>query len=671
MANLKVNNYHNLKLRINRDEYWDFFVNKDSYGSFKLDGLYDKCLISYIDMCDPECTDGFEWVYSKENYSWDKALANPYTLYNITYTGVDNGLFSFRKDRITNKDFVRIFQENKYEISQDDKRLKLHAVSGSTLQYEYPLHIEDCQVKLNGGFLQGFFETECDKYQILPSKFKSGDDIYFEFNLKRCDLEPESDKTLNDKYPENKGIFFYIGTRSENKWIYQYDKDDVDGLEECYQLGMDDFVEGGEINKKDHIIGNFYSPNPDFDGYDPFELGDYTNYYFYDEKYYERDACEWDDMYDYLEIDPEIKPKSIPCDSDIPHTTLTWCCGEITEKDYYLKPFFHGCACPISYKKIKKTDKDPFDPNPLKMGTEFGDDYIGDFEDLGSLEECQDYIEPELDITDFEYQTDNGFSLFEANQYYFYTDNKFMMFDRTKSGYTIKNWVEGTQMMYYGRKSQFKGNLFILMNRTKTGYTVSNIDDLRDQSANDYNPYNSLYNNALAFRITDKGEIGYRMLTIDCEKEGRDKTSMIEGYSFENVIPDCEWAVVNVRLCFTMDKMKIMFYVNGKLVYITKDLPSLDLKALNELYEKQEGVPYNISLGGGTQGLAETIQPNYMLNPTRVYPLEKNFAGSFIGYISSFKIYNCFMEQLIIDNNFKWEKNKRENKDIYTENEED
>jgi hypothetical protein len=98
-------------------------------------------------------------------------------------------------------------------------------------------------------------------------------------------------------------------------------------------------------------------------------------------------------------------------------------------------------------------------------------------------------------------------------------------------------------------------------------------------------------------------------------------------------------------------------------VYITRDLPSLDLKALNELYEKQEGVPYNISLGGGTQGLAETIQPNYMLNPTRVYPLEKNFAGSFIGYIRSFKIYNCFMEQLIIDNNFKWEKNKREKKD--------
>lgn len=535
MANLKVNNYHNLKLRINRDEYWDFFVNKDTYGSFKMDGLYDNCLISYIDMCDSECTDGSEWVYSKSNYVWNEGIANPYTLYNISYTGVDNGLFKFRRDRITNKDFVKLFQENKYEIKEDDKRLKLHTVSGSTLLYDYPIHIDECETKLNGGFFQGFFETECDKYQVLPSKFNSGDNLHFEFTLKKCDLEPESDKTLNDKYPENKGIFFYIGTRSENKWIYQYDKEDVDGLEDCYQLDMADFVEDSEIDRKNYIIGYFDTPVIDFDGYDPFELGDYTNYNYYNDDLYADDYCDWNDMYDYLEIPFEKKPKII--DESNRHVTLTWCCGEIDSGGYGFKSFFNGCGCPVVYKKVKKKD-DPFDPNPLKMGTEFGDGYIVDTNDLMSVEEAMDYIEAELDISDFVYYTDNGLSLFDANQYYFYTDNKFLMFDRTKSGYTTKNWVEGTQMMYYGRRSQFTGNLFILMNRTKTGYTVNNIDKLRDQSANNYNPYNSLYNNALAFRITDKGEIGYRMLSVDCNKEGRDKTTVIEGYSFENVVPD-------------------------------------------------------------------------------------------------------------------------------------
>lgn len=658
MANLKVNNYHNLKLRINGDEYWDFYVNKDSYGSFKLNGLYDNCLISYIDLSDDECFDADNWIYSKNKYTWADSLAIGYTLYNISYTGVDNGLFTYRKDRITNKDFFELFQNNKLRLEENDYRLKLHAVSGNTLQYDYPLHKEDGYVKLNGGFYQGFFRTECDKYQVLPSKFEDGDTINFEFTLKKCDLEKESDKTLNDKYPENKGIFFYLGTRAENKWIYMYDKNDEDGLEKCYELGVDDFVEDGEIDKKDYVIGNFYSPNPDFDGYDPFELGDYTDYKVYDIDLWEKDECDWDDMSDYLEIESDKKPMIIPCDNNLPYKRLTWCCGEIEEKNYILKPWFRGCGCPIAFKKVPLTKDDTYNPNPLNGCDEFDDDYVFDNGELMSLEDARDYVEPEINISDFEYETDNGFKLSEGNQYYFYSDNKFLFFDRTKTGFTVSNWTEGTQVMFAGRKSKFKGNLFILMNRTKTGYTVNNIDELRDQSANEYNPYSDLYNNALAFRITDKGEIGYRMLTKDCSKEGRDKTSIIEGYSFENVIPDCEWTTINVRMSFVFGKMKLMFYVNGKLIYISKDLPMIKLKALNDLYDKQEGVPYNISIGGGTQGLAETIQQNYMLNPTRVYPLEKSFAGTFIGYISSFKIYNCFMEQFIINHNFKYERNK-------------
>ena len=648
MANLKVNNYDNLKLRINYDEYWDFYVNKDSYGSFKLkDGLYDDCLISYIDLCD---NDDSEWIYGKGDYAWDKSVAIDYTLNNITYLGVDNGLFKFRKDRISNKDFVKIFQENSFKIDENDYRLKLHAVSGNTLQYDYPLSKENCAVRLNGGFYQGFFKTECNKYQILPSKFEDGDVYNLEFTLKKCDFEKESDKTLNDKYPNNKGIFFYIGTRAENKWIYEYDKDDEDGLEVCYELGVDDFVEDGEIDKKDYIIGNFYNPNPDFDGYDPFELGDYTNYNYYDESLYDDDdPCDWADMSDYLEVEYRKKPKII--DENEPHIALHWCCGK-TNDDSSTTPWFKGCGCSISYKKSSKSNDE------LNGCDEFGDDYIFDNGDIMSLEDARDYIEPELKIDDFQYYTDDGFNLSEGNQYYFYTDNKFLFFDRTKTGKTVSNWVEGTQFMFSGRRSQFKGNLFILMNRTKTGYTVSNIDSLRDQSANEYNPYNDIYDNAFALRITDKGEIGYRLLTKDCSIEGRDKSLIMEGYSFENVIPNCEWVTVDVRMTFLGgDKMKLMFYVNGKLKYITKELPRINLRALNEIYDKQEGVPYNISIGGGTQGLAETIQRNYMLNPTRVYPLEQNFAGSFIGYISSFKIYNCFIENMIIEHNYKYEKN--------------
>ena len=173
MSNLKVNNYHIYKFRVNKDEYWDFFVNRDTYGNYLPRGgeFYDKCLISYINFGDKECIGEDNWVYSNPKYYWDKSLSYEQTLYNISYLGVDNGLFTFRKDRISNKDFLDIFQSNNFKIDENDFRLKLHAVSGSTLLYDYPLHIEDDSIKFNGGFYQGFFKTKCDRYEIFPSKF--------------------------------------------------------------------------------------------------------------------------------------------------------------------------------------------------------------------------------------------------------------------------------------------------------------------------------------------------------------------------------------------------------------------------------------------------------------------------------------------------------------------
>lgn len=664
MANLKENNRHNLKLMLNYDEYWDFFLDLDGYAPYSFrDGLYDDCLISYIDACNPNCFNGDTWLYSTDNYSWESGTSIDNTLYDISYTGTDNGLFRFRKDRISNKDFWDLYQNNSFRLDGDDLRLKLHAVSGNTLQYEYPLHVEDCQIKLNGGFYQGFFETECDKYQVLPNKMTDNIPWGFEFQLKKCDLEPESTKTLNDKYPNNKGIFFYIGTRSENKWVYLYHPED-----DCFTLSPDDYVEDSHIDKKDYIIGNFYDPEPDFEETFDDYVEEYTNYNYYDPKYYEKDC---DDEIFGLEdfADFPSKPKFI--DENLPHNNFdSWCCDwEETPKQKEIRTFYRGCRCSScgcgKYTEVKGRDVTNTESN-LGKGSDnqhllFGDDYfISDFDGLGY---DTDYFEPELDISDFDYQTTNGISIKEANKgLLFTTDNKFLLFNRTCTGYTTNNWIDGTQMEVYGKKTKFRDNLFILMNRTCTGYTVDNIDQLRDKVNNEYDYqdfYGDLYNNALAFRITDDGEIGYRLLTIDCNKEGDDKTAIEEGYSFPNVIKDCEWQTIHVKIIPTLETMKMYFYVDGKLVYITKELPKLNLRPLNEEYVKQEGVPYNISLGGGTQGLAETILPNYMLNPTRVYPLEEYFAGSFIGYMKSFKFYDCGLEYGNILSNYKFEKKKQ------------
>ena len=70
---------------------------------------------------------------------------------------------------------------------------------------------------------------------------------------------------------------------------------------------------------------------------------------------------------------------------------------------------------------------------------------------------------------------------------------------------------------------------------------------------------------------------------------------------------------------------------------------SFSFKALQEVYDKQESVPYNISIGGGTQGLADTVGLNYMDYPAYELPLERHFGGTFLGDIRLFKFWQCPM----------------------------
>ena len=593
MGNLRDNNRQNPKLRVNMDEYWDFVVSHDALPCSNVsDGEFcGDNIVSYIDVTDPECVDGEEWIQSKPDFVWENGYANEHDMINIGYTGVDNGLYKYRKDRITNQEFFDIFTKSKYHIDEGDLRLKLHTVSGTHVIYDYPLHIDDDSVKLNGGFYQGFFRTECGKYNILPHKI---DDAWsFDFTLKKCDLKPESHKTLNDKYPNNKGIFFYIGTRAENKWVYLYEKDD------CFTLSPDDYVEDSYIDPEGYIINNFFG--------------------MYDSIVVEPDACEldWDDIIDYS---PFFQGGKVMTE------TPTRICNKKVKS--------RCCKC----STVKRCE--PIPPSY-------------DLSDVFDIDESyfdSDYVEDEIDISYFDYKTDNGLSISGANDYYFYTDNKFMLFDRTKDGYTVNSWEEGTKMMFYGKKNKFKGNLFMLMNRTKTGYTVNTIQDLIDEANSKYDGiYKDIWNNAFALRITDEGAIGYRYIVPDCS--GENDYEVKEGYSDKGIVPDCEWFTVHVRIEADGKMMRVLFYVNGKLVYITDEMPKLKLRALDELNEKQEGVPFNISLGGGTQGLADVVQRNYMLDPSRVYPLEEHFAGSFIGYLKNFRFHNGWVGYDCIKNN--------------------
>lgn len=268
-----------------------------------------------------------------------------------------------------------------------------------------------------------------------------------------------------------------------------------------------------------------------------------------------------------------------------------------------------------------------------------------------------------LDLTSFvDTHIDNGFSLSSQNIYDIETDNKYLLFNRTLNGLVASSFDNSVEYHITGNTKE-NLNYYQYINRTATGYTASNIDSLSGITK-PYSLINDIVGNVIAFRIKDDGSIGYRTINKYCTENSDDYT-IDEEYSPVNVIRDNEITFINVRLvmnkyseCGDSNRnFKLWFYVNGSLVFISKELPELLLRSLNDTNEKQESIPYNISIGGGSQGLCDMIGFTSGSTIQYLLPIEKYFAGSLIGSIYQFKIYYGKMDYSKIQNNYKYQSN--------------
>ena len=128
-------------------------------------------------------------------------------------------------------------------------------------------------------------------------------------------------------------------------------------------------------------------------------------------------------------------------------------------------------------------------------------------------------------------------------------------------------------------------------------------------------------------------------------------------------------------------KGRLKFYINGKLFYTIEDFEEIIPRALSTDKEKQVGVPFNVSWGGGTQGLRENLTFSSMTQPFGPYIqdpecfpindlsgttlnrlktniiIEQNFAGTFEGAISQFRMYVTPLTAPEIKHNFDLLKN--------------
>ena len=160
---------------------------------------------------------------------------------DIGLTGTDNGLVDQMTGKTIEYTSGLLPDNEKFDRLKFDRRLKLHQVTGYTWDpnhrfsgvtsgssYEivsYSASSVGIYHELYGGFYQGFYELFGYDYQILPERYHKGWTVEMTLKPRITNLysPPSGVATLNNFYPENDGIFFYLGTRAENKYWHPAD----------------------------------------------------------------------------------------------------------------------------------------------------------------------------------------------------------------------------------------------------------------------------------------------------------------------------------------------------------------------------------------------------------------------------------------------------------------
>ena len=260
MPGQNINNYNFNKLdaRLSEQKYFDITLSSDKDGydsevifSKKVIGEDNSTLLPInIDLNSALCNqkDTLSWgnfysgntLISKTYYNpnnIDISCETATTLCDIGLTATDNGLY----DKMTGESLtftMGINEDEKFNPHYYDRRFKMHPVtgftsspnhrfSGNTKQTLYSIvSKENNKVgyynELYGGFYQGFYKLFGYDYEVFPERLNKG--WTSELLLKPRYVEEFSATTnqtfLNDVYSDNSGTFFFIGTRSENKYYH-------------------------------------------------------------------------------------------------------------------------------------------------------------------------------------------------------------------------------------------------------------------------------------------------------------------------------------------------------------------------------------------------------------------------------------------------------------------
>jgi hypothetical protein len=614
MGNIKNFNFDKLKLQVSNSDYWDFYLATDETSGDCYSLLSGSCFVVWYDFNNPDTFSSGNTKSIHSLVSWTGATNSGYTLNTIGLTGIDNGLITFDKSSgdTSNQALLSALTNSTLVIQSGDTGLIMNAVTGTTSGLTYDILVSSGETEgqymdFMGGFYQGFYKLDGYNYQVLPTRVNHSWSA--EFWLKSKDVDTTG-TTLNDLYPDNKGFFFYMGTRAENKFWNQFYGADTGCTSNCTTTACtsgETVSEWCTIPKETDVT----------------IVGDYG-------------------------IGIPLSPPQMEID--------------LITNEFLI--YGRGSG-DVDFSRYTATT------GTVEINNLDGDTVSGCTSGCG----CRRCTGP-----------DDGLAYLRAGQY----DGNGVAVGRTRTYLSNEN----NPFLIYGR-ARLSGSCAHTFSRCSgpdDGFGNETVNSFSGMTAPltelDYNL--DIIDNALGFRITDDGRIGYRLLkvtgecqTINSERVYVSGVTIEEKYSEPNMVAINDWSYVVIKFVtdFKSDcdlkvasrrKGKLMFYVNAKLKFIVDEFDEFIAKRLDEYKDKQVGVPFNFSLGGGSQGLMESQTFDGLDPRDRNLPIQENFAGSFVGSISQFKFNICELKYCNIIENYNAGLNQyglSETNYILTENE--
>jgi hypothetical protein len=499
---------------------------------------------------------------------------------DVGLTGIDNGLTKELSGlTITATTGVYTTTAETYNRYKYDRRFKAHPISGQTTpvnrlwndnSYTYDIEwvsqgdpVGDF-ARLKGGFYQGFYKLAGYDYEVYPERVDYGWTVEMMIKYR---WTGDTNVGLNNRYPDNKGTFFFMGARAENKFYH--------------------YASGSPLSDS---------------GYTRVTSG-------------------------------------LTCMKTCACINATGKTGSSCFHVYQMSAVTNhpcGCNCACTCSKTLLPETDPlYDGLSNAMSVRFSGD-------TGNPRVCvKEYLitgrcEPVSACTTEEHFV-TGVTIHE------WCSTKGIFDDCDLTPYIEQeNWVQVD--LVFQRDEWFDCNdLFYLGGN---GQIVFNV--FTATSAN---------NSVSLVMPPITHEVSY-----DPAKQ------------IEVKINDLWIQQVNFR------RGNFKVYINGRLFMVIEDFEEIIPRPLNTQREKQVGVPYNLGIGGGTQGLKDNLTfsgtcPSSLLNmvyqqdpeclttedlthtiysglTTNIY-LEEIFGGSFIGDLSAFRMYTEPLDASMIKHNFR------------------